>query len=182
MHSCKEVGRVRSRSGLFAFGSTAQPRESRARLPCRFSFIRSQALIMNLRPLVMKFGGTSVEDARAFERVSLIIQARTNSLPVVVVSAMSKVTDALLFAAQKASEGEWEEALRSLDTHFRRHLQVAQELLGASERAGFGSFIEPAQSNAAILLGAIANRQQPFALLQDALLATGETLSANLLA
>jgi aspartate kinase len=137
---------------------------------------------MNLKPLVMKFGGTSVEDARAFERVGQIVQARKSSLPVVVVSAMSKVTDALLFAAQKAAAGVWEEALRSLETHFDRHLTVAQELLSANERAEFQSLIETTRSHVAILLGAIGKRQQPFALLQDALLATGETLSANLLA
>ncbi len=137
---------------------------------------------MNLKPLVMKFGGTSVEDARAFERVSQIVQARKTSLPVVVVSAMSKVTDALIFAAQQAAEGAWEEALRSLETHFDRHWTVAQELLSAAERANFQTLIETSRSNAAILLGALAKRQQPFALLQDALLSTGETLSSNLLA
>src|SRR3954471_23280573 len=113
---------------------------------------------MDLRPLVMKFGGTSVEDARAFERVCQIVQARKDSLPVVVVSAMSKVTDTLLFAAQKAAAGDWEEGLRSLETHFQRHLTVAQELLSAGERAQFQSLIETTRSNVAILLGAIARR------------------------
>lgn len=130
----------------------------------------------------MKFGGTSVEDARAFTRVAEIVRARKSSWPVVVVSAMSKVTDALLFAAQKADTGDWEEALRSLETHFHRHLAVAEELLSAPERAEFQTSIETARANVAILLGAMARRQQPFALLQDALLSTGETLSATLLA
>jgi aspartokinase len=41
--------------------------------------------------IVMKFGGTSVADAAAFDNVARIIAAELNSLPVVVVSAMSGV-------------------------------------------------------------------------------------------
>ena len=46
--------------------------------------------------IVMKFGGTSVQDAKAISRVSQIVQGRLADRPVVVVSAMAKVTDALL--------------------------------------------------------------------------------------
>ena len=50
----------------------------------------------------MKFGGTSVGDVAAFERVFQIVSTQLAKQPVVVVSAMTKVTDALLaaFAAQ----------------------------------------------------------------------------------
>ncbi|MDP9347813.1 MAG: lysine-sensitive aspartokinase 3, partial [Gemmatimonadota bacterium] len=47
---------------------------------------------------VLKFGGTSVEDAAAFERVASIVAARRDAAPVVVTSAMSRVTDALVDA------------------------------------------------------------------------------------
>ena len=46
--------------------------------------------------IVMKFGGTSVQDAKAIDRVAHIVQGRLADRPVVVVSAMAKVTDALL--------------------------------------------------------------------------------------
>src|SRR6266849_7859486 len=46
--------------------------------------------------IVMKFGGTSVQDAKAIERVAHIVQGRLADRPVVVVSAMAKVTDSLL--------------------------------------------------------------------------------------
>lgn len=137
---------------------------------------------MNLKPLLMKFGGTSVEDAAAFERVSRIVYSRKDSLPLVVVSAMSKVTDALLSCAQKAAEGELSAALDSIEEHFQRHLTVAETLLNESERAHFESLIEQTRSNVATILRAIREQRQPFALLQDALLSTGETLSATLLA
>ena len=51
--------------------------------------------------VVMKFGGTSVEDPAAIERTAAIVAGRVamGKQPVVVVSAMAKVTDQLLRAA-----------------------------------------------------------------------------------
>jgi len=49
--------------------------------------------------IVMKFGGTSVEDSRAIERLEKIARQRSGEKPVIVVSAMSKVTDQLLATA-----------------------------------------------------------------------------------
>ena len=56
--------------------------------------------------IVMKFGGTSVEDSSAIERAAKIVADRRVRLPVVVVSAMSKVTDQLLAAGQAAGAGD----------------------------------------------------------------------------
>ena len=56
--------------------------------------------------VVMKFGGTSVADEPAFRRVTAIVksqlarQSQTERPPVVVVSALSKVTDGLLQVAR----------------------------------------------------------------------------------
>ena len=52
--------------------------------------------------IVMKFGGTSVEDAKAIDRVVSIVHGRLAQQPVVVVSAMAKVTDTLLTMARAA--------------------------------------------------------------------------------
>ena len=52
-----------------------------------------------MKNVVMKFGGTSVADADAIRRLIAIVSAqaaRSGVPPVVVVSAMSKVTDQLL--------------------------------------------------------------------------------------
>ena len=59
----------------------------------------------------MKFGGTSVRDAEAFARVSEIVTGERENSPVVVTSAMSKVTDALLNAFDLAKKGEVENAI-----------------------------------------------------------------------
>ena len=58
----------------------------------------------------MKFGGTSVQDAEAFARVAEIVSAEKENSPVIVTSAMSKVTDALLFAFDTAKKGDVEAA------------------------------------------------------------------------
>ncbi len=59
--------------------------------------------------VVMKFGGTSVEDARAMERTAAIVRGTARDVDcdaVVVVSAMAKVTDQLLAAAAAAGRGD----------------------------------------------------------------------------
>ena len=50
----------------------------------------------------MKFGGTSVGDAKAIGRVADIVRERRSQHPVVVVSAMARVTDQLLQMARAA--------------------------------------------------------------------------------
>ena len=67
--------------------------------------------------VVMKFGGTSVEDATAILRTASIVASRLrkNLNPIVVVSAMSKVTDTLLAAAAAAGRNDREEALKISD-------------------------------------------------------------------
>jgi len=61
--------------------------------------------------IVMKFGGTSVEDAEAINRTASIVKGRVARRPVVVVSALAKVTDTLLKMAQAAGAGDREAAL-----------------------------------------------------------------------
>ncbi|HEV2577817.1 MAG TPA: lysine-sensitive aspartokinase 3 [Acidobacteriaceae bacterium] len=83
--------------------------------------------------VVMKFGGTSVEDATAMLRTASIVEGRVkNGLrPVVVVSAMAKVTDQLLAcaAAALAGRGDRDAALEIARRLRTRHLQVAGELV-----------------------------------------------------
>lgn len=78
--------------------------------------------------IVMKFGGTSVEDAAAIERVGGIVRGRLRHRPVVVVSAMSKVTDQLHTMARAASGGDVDSAL-SLSRSMRDRHQVAASRL-----------------------------------------------------
>jgi len=77
----------------------------------------------------MKFGGTSVEDAKAIERVAGIVKSRLAERPFVVVSAMAKVTDQLLAMAAAAGRGERDQALEICRALRERHYLTVGELL-----------------------------------------------------
>jgi aspartate kinase len=79
----------------------------------------------------MKFGGTSVEDFAAIERTAAIVAGRVagGKSPVVVVSAMAKVTDQLLRAAAAASQGDRAGALAISSRLRARHRDTAAGLV-----------------------------------------------------
>jgi aspartate kinase len=74
--------------------------------------------------IVMKFGGTSVEDAVAIKRTATIVEERRGHKPAVVVSALAKVTDSLLAMANAASSGALPDALKTLRQSKQRHFAV----------------------------------------------------------
>jgi len=92
--------------------------------------------------IVMKFGGTSVEDAKAIERTASIVKGRLDRTPVVVVSAMAKVTDALLKMAQAAGAGDRDTALGLSRGLRERHYNTAGELLGTGVFTQFHGALE----------------------------------------
>jgi aspartate kinase len=79
----------------------------------------------------MKFGGTSVEDAKAMLRTAAIVRDRRERglSAIVVVSAMAKVTDQLLAAADAAGRGDRVGALALSSRLRNRHLDTASDLL-----------------------------------------------------
>jgi aspartate kinase len=83
--------------------------------------------------IVCKFGGTSVADAVAITRLIGIVQARAPEQPVIVVSALAKVTDALLALARGAGIAEEGEIEAQISTLLERHEQVARELPGGTD-------------------------------------------------
>lgn len=80
---------------------------------------------------VLKFGGTSVGSGERIRRVASIIahwvEETPRVRPVVVVSAMSGITDQLLRIARHASNGDDEECERELQELGQRHLDAAEE-------------------------------------------------------
>jgi aspartate kinase len=81
--------------------------------------------------VVMKFGGTSVEDPVAIGRTAAIVAGRValGKQPIVVVSAMAKVTDQLLRAAAAASTGDRTGALAISERLRCRHRDTAAQLV-----------------------------------------------------
>jgi aspartate kinase len=80
--------------------------------------------------IVMKFGGTSVQDAKAIDCAAAIVRDRLHERPVVVVSALAKITDQLLAMAAAASAGNREKALELSRAARERHYNTASDLLG----------------------------------------------------
>ena len=61
--------------------------------------------------IVLKFGGSSVEDAAAIDRVTGLVRGLLSRSPVIVVSAMAKTTRKLLESAEAAAAGNLPAAL-----------------------------------------------------------------------
>lgn len=82
--------------------------------------------------IIMKFGGTSVRDSDAVERLIRIVSEKTPQQAVVVVSALSGVTDTLTQIAQHSSDGHVEDALRLTAQLEQRHLEMTEKLLSGN--------------------------------------------------
>lgn len=80
--------------------------------------------------IVMKFGGTSVADAEAIKRTIGIIRSRLDKKPIVVVSALAKVTDMLYTISHAAENRDLQEATTLIEKLRLRHFELVDELLG----------------------------------------------------
>jgi aspartate kinase len=90
--------------------------------------------------IVMKFGGTSVQDATAINQVAEIVAGRLNRAPVIVVSAMARVTDALLLIADTAMERRFDKTTSLINDLRDRHLATARELMSQYALPGLGDY------------------------------------------
>ena len=79
--------------------------------------------------ITMKFGGTSVGDAKRLEDVALIVRSLLPRHPVLVASAMAGVTNLLLETAQLAVRRETGQVQANIDALREKHLQVANTMI-----------------------------------------------------
>lgn len=137
-----------------------------------------------MNSIVMKFGGTSLEGATAFQSAARIVAGRIERRPVVVVSAMARFTDALIASVPEAANTSAAAALATLDKHFERHLRVIDALL-STEADRLRQLVAQTRNEISELLSRalteIQERKQRKAL-EDAVASNGERLSAALLA
>jgi aspartate kinase len=132
------------------------------------------------QPAVMKFGGTSLEDASAIRRAVRIVKQRLRHKPIIVASALADVTDQLLSAGQAAARGELPSARISLQDLQRRHEQVALDAAGAEEFNALRLRLESEFQQVDLLLTSIASAGELTPRLQDHLLGAGECLSSRI--
>ncbi|MFH0990189.1 MAG: lysine-sensitive aspartokinase 3 [bacterium] len=79
--------------------------------------------------IVMKFGGTSVEDARALNNVIQIVAQAQSRRPVVVLSAIAGATNTLIHSAQLAVQGQTGESRSLLNNLLERHVSIIDSLI-----------------------------------------------------
>jgi aspartate kinase len=137
--------------------------------------------------VVMKFGGTSVADADAVRRVVGIVRNQLEAHPedkppVVVVSAMSKVTDRLVEAGRLAGQGAADDAANLLAELLKRHLTVAGALLGGEALAALSVKLEQEFSELTAMVRALSALHEVSPRSTDAILAMGELANSRLIA
>jgi aspartate kinase len=133
----------------------------------------------------MKFGGTSVADADAIQRLIAIVRReadRTGAPPVVVVSAMSKVTDTVLRLASEAARGERETVTAGVDELRQRHLTVADALVPGTFRSRLVEELEQQLAELRAMLTAISILREASPRSVDGIASAGELLSSRLVA
>jgi len=134
--------------------------------------------------VVMKFGGTSVEDAKAMDRTSAIVGGRRKKglETIVVVSAMAKVTDQLLAAAAAAGRGDKSGAMAISARLRHRHIDTATELLDEQRFAALQTAIHMEFDALDDLLRGIAAVGELTARTSDLVVSFGERLSSRMVA
>ena len=139
--------------------------------------------------VVQKFGGTSVTDPDAVRRlieIARAMRARDGRGPVLVVSAMSGVTDALLTVAAEAGASRFESALVHVATLREQHLAMARALfgdaVGDADLAVLTSHIEQQVEQLAAVVKALAVLREVSVRTLDVVAAMGELLSSRIVA
>jgi aspartate kinase len=130
--------------------------------------------------VVMKFGGTSVEDATAIRRLIGIVQGRLGARPVVVVSALARVTDQLLEAGNAAAAGHLGSALAIVRSIYVRHEQLADSLVDESAYSALDGELRGEFRELESLLHDLEASRQLDPKSQDHLLGFGECFSSRL--
>jgi aspartokinase/homoserine dehydrogenase 1 len=131
---------------------------------------------------VLKFGGTSVANAENIKLVlDIIINKAKEEKLVVVVSALSKVTDLLQLASIKAASND--ESFKDIVAEIeKKHLDTLKELIPVSEQSGLLSHLKRIVNHletlldGCFLLGELSPRTS------DTILSFGELLSSYIIA
>ena len=135
--------------------------------------------------VVQKFGGTSVADPDAVRRLIEIARAartRDGRGPVLVVSAMSTVTDTLLTIASEAGAAKTDSALSHVDQLRERHLAMARALAGQGDVAALSAHVSDHFDQLAAVVRALAVLREVSFRTLDVVASMGELLSSRIIA
>ncbi|MBN2510694.1 MAG: aspartate kinase [Spirochaetales bacterium] len=131
--------------------------------------------------IVMKFGGTSVQNAHFMDKALDIAQVRLSGTVVLVSSAMSKITDSLIAITNAAEAGDEETAMSLVEAMQERHISTARDFLT-------GENLEECEKSLITRFTRLSSLVKGLTLLRecsdrsrDALMAFGELFSTTLL-
>src|SRR6185436_8678856 len=135
----------------------------------------------------MKFGGTSVADPEAIGRLIHIVRTQhakktAGDAPVVVVSALAGVTDALVAVAQFAEEGQGDRAAAAVRSLEERHVAVTVAITSDDNRARLLDEVRQEFKELAGLVHALAVLREVSPRSRDAVHAVGELVSSRMVA
>lgn len=132
--------------------------------------------------IIMKFGGTSVENARSMDNVIQIVMRQRERRPLVVLSAIAGATNDLLACAQSALEGKLDDSVSVLNNLLERHVSIAENII--DDRPAYQQVIQFCRRRieelrnlcqGIAILGELTNRSL------DAISSVGERMSSMIL-
>jgi aspartate kinase len=135
-----------------------------------------------MRTVVMKFGGSSVADADAIQRVVSIVRRERDRghAPIVVVSALGGVTDRLLSCAARARRAEGGPLVRAeVEALAERHTALAHQVLADHADQVLPDLAAHFDDLRSVLEAVAILRDLPPPVL-DTIVAVGELLSSRL--
>jgi len=136
----------------------------------------------------MKFGGTSVADAAAMTRVVDIVRSQWESQPkggrppMVVVSALSKVTDGLIRTADCARAGDSDKAAALVAELLERHLAIARTLTTGGRTEQLAKALTEQFAELGARVASLARARSVTPADHDMIVATGELASSRIVA
>jgi len=132
------------------------------------------------KPIVFKFGGTSVASPPAIEAVARIVGAQTGER-VVVVSATAGTTDALVKAAEQATGGDASGAQQTIEKLSEQHRNLIADLVGVNGASALTEIVDLTDRTIALLRSVALLRECSTRSL-DSILSYGERISAPIVA
>ncbi len=131
--------------------------------------------------IVLKFGGTSVQDATSQNQALEIVFSKLEHSVVLVSSAMTRVTNELIRLTELASSGKHEEANTLLNALESRHYSVLDALCTGPVREKITGMMEPLFSEIKSLTRGMVLLKECSPRVYDAVVGCGELLSTRLL-
>lgn len=130
----------------------------------------------------MKFGGTSVQNEEAINRVISIVKARLRERPVVVVSALAKVTRLLVQIAEEAENGSREAVKRDLEALRLRHIELCGALLQGDLLDETAAKVESLCNELSLFVDGVCRIGELSQRSRARIVSTGELLSSTIVA